>query len=89
VALSLSQPLILLQIGANMGGVVMVVAPLHLLRVNTTLLPEALRPPLWRRIVLAAMAAFYGTFVWLWLMGGLRPDPARGFIFHAGRAVGL
>ena len=35
-ALSLTQPLVLLQLGANMAGVVMVLAPLHLLRVNTT-----------------------------------------------------
>jgi hypothetical protein len=89
VALSLTQPLILLQIGANMGGVVMVVAPLHLLRVNTTLLPEALRPPLWRRFVLVAMAVFYGVFVWLWLMGGLRPDSSRGFVFVWWRVLGL
>ena len=82
-ALSLTQPLVLLQIGANMAGVVMVIAPLHILRVNTTLLPEPIRPPLWRRVVLVGMALFYGTFVWLWLMGGLVPDPSRGFVFRA------
>jgi hypothetical protein len=86
-ALSLTQPLVLLQVGANMAGVVMVVSPLHLLRVNTTLLPPALRPPLWRRVVLVAMTAFYAVFVWLWLMGGLRPDPARGFVFLLGRVL--
>ena len=29
----------------------------------------------------SAMAVFYGFFVWLWLMGGLVPDPQRGFLF--------
>ncbi len=88
-ALSLTQPLVLLQLGANVAGVVMVLAPLHILRVNTTLLPEALRPPLWRRLVLIAMALFYGTFVWLWLLGGLLPDPRRGFLFQLARILGF
>ena len=87
VALSLTQPLVLLQVGANMAGVVMVIAPLHILRVNTTLLPEAIRPPLWRRLVMLFMALFYGTFVWLWLMGGLVPDVERGFAFQILRGL--
>ncbi len=49
VALSLTQPIILLQLGANMAGVVFVVSAVHVLRVNTTLLPPELRPPMWRR----------------------------------------
>jgi hypothetical protein len=27
------------------------------------------------------MAAFYGAFLWMWLLGGIVPDPARGFLF--------
>jgi hypothetical protein len=81
IALSLTQPYILLQLGANVAGVALVVGSLHILRVNTTLLPRELRPPLWRRIVLVAMAAFYSVFVWMWLMGGPWPDPAKGFLF--------
>jgi hypothetical protein len=88
-ALSLTQPLVLLQLGANMAGVVMVLAPLHLLRVNTTLLPDPLRPPRWRRLVLVAMSLFYGCFVWLWLLGGFRPDPKRGFLFQLPRFLGI
>jgi hypothetical protein len=88
IALSLSQPYILLQLGANVAGVALVVGSLHILRVNTTLLPEPLRPPLWRRLALLGTAAFYFSFVWLWLMGGLVPDPARGFLFNIGRYVG-
>ena len=88
-ALSLTQPLVLLQLGANMAGVVMVPALLHLLRVNTTLLPDPLRPPLWRRLVLLAMSLFDGCFVWLWLLGGFRPDPKRGLLFQLPRFMGL
>jgi hypothetical protein len=66
VALRLSQPIVLLQLGANMAGIVFIIASLHLLYVNTTLLPEKLRPPLWRRIGLVATAVFYGGFVALW-----------------------
>jgi len=67
VALKLTQPIILLQLGANTAGIVFIVASLHLLRINTTLLPPALRPPLWRRLGLVATAGFYGVFVTLWL----------------------
>jgi hypothetical protein len=81
IALSLTQPYILLQLGANVAGVAMVIGSLHILRVNTTLLPEPLRPPLWRRVALVGMALFYFVFVWMWLMGGPLPDPSKGFLF--------
>ncbi len=84
-ALTLSQPIMLLQIAANVAGFVMALASLHILRVNTTLLPKPLRPALWRRVGLVLMAVFYGSFVWLWTMGGLVPDPARGFLFRLWR----
>ncbi|HXV76452.1 MAG TPA: Nramp family divalent metal transporter [Candidatus Polarisedimenticolaceae bacterium] len=67
VALRLTQPIVLLQIGANMAGIVFIVTSIHLLRVNTTLLPPELRPPTWRRLVLIGVAVFYGSFVSLWL----------------------
>jgi hypothetical protein len=63
VALRLAAPIVLLQLGANVAGVVFVVASLHLLYVNTRLLPPALRPPPWRRASLVAMALFYAFFV--------------------------
>jgi hypothetical protein len=69
VALRLTQPIVLLQISANAAGVIFVITSLHILRVNTTLLPEEIRPPLWRRLALVAQAAFYGAFVLLWLFG--------------------
>jgi hypothetical protein len=63
VALRLAQPILLLQIGANVGGFVLVVASLHLLYVNARLLPAHVRPPMWRRAGLVATALFYGFFV--------------------------
>lgn len=63
VALKLAQPVMLLQIGANIGGVVFVICSLHLLYLNVRVLPEALRPPAWRRAALVGMALFYGFFV--------------------------
>ena len=62
VALQLAAPVLLLQLGANVAGVVMVVAPIHVLYVNTRLLPQELRPPAWRRAALVVMSAFYGVF---------------------------
>ena len=67
IALGLTKPLILLMLGANMAAIVMVISPLHLLYINMTLLPVELRPPMWRRASLVAMALFYGFFVFLWL----------------------
>jgi hypothetical protein len=62
-ALRLAQPIALLKLGANVAAVVLVVASLHLLYVNTRLLPPHVRPPLWRRAALIGMALFYGFFV--------------------------
>jgi len=67
LALRLAQPIVLLQIGANVAGVIFIISSLHLLYVNTRLLPPALRPPTWRRAALLAMTVFYGFFVALWL----------------------
>ncbi|HXG21302.1 MAG TPA: hypothetical protein VNN62_19775, partial [Methylomirabilota bacterium] len=81
IASGLAQPIILLQIGANVAGIVLAISALHILYVNTTFLPKAIQPPLWRRIALVMLAAFYGFFGYLWLVGGLVPDPAKGFLF--------
>ncbi len=67
VALRLAQPIFLLQLGANVGGAVLCIASLHLFYINTRLLPEHVRPPLWRRLGLLACAIFYGSFVVLWV----------------------
>jgi hypothetical protein len=62
IALRLAQPIVLLLLGANIAGVVFIFASLHLLYLNTRMLPSELRPPLWRRVVLVGMALFYGFF---------------------------
>jgi len=62
IALKLAQPVMLLQIGANIASVVFVISSLHLLYLNTRVLPVALRPPLWRRCALVGMALFYAFF---------------------------
>lgn len=67
IALRLTQPIILLTLSANMAGIVFIISSLHLLYVNTRLLPVELRPPLWRRVALVALAVFYGVFLTLWL----------------------
>jgi len=62
VALRLAQPIILLMLAGNVAAVVFTIAALHLLYLNTRLLPRALRPPGWRRAALVGMACFYGAF---------------------------
>ena len=68
IALRLAQPIVLLQLAANVGGFVFVIASLHLLYINTRFLPRELRPPVWRRTALVAMSLFYGFFVSLSVM---------------------
>lgn len=65
IALRLAQPIVLIQIGANVAAFIFVFASLHLLWVNTTLLPAALRPPMWRRVSLVAMCLFYSFFLFM------------------------
>ena len=45
VALKLAQPIVLLKISANIAGAIFVIASLHLLYINTRLLPPHVRPP--------------------------------------------
>ena len=89
IALRLTQPIILLQMAANIAGAVMVISALHILYVNMKFLPSELRPPMWRRISLVGMAVFYGFFVYLWLMGGITPDPEKGFLFNLPKHLGF
>jgi hypothetical protein len=65
IALRLAQPFVLLKLGANAAGVIFIIGSLHLLYLNTRLLPEHVRPPLWRRVALVVIAAFYAVFVGL------------------------
>ena len=63
IALRLAQPIVLLKVSANVAGVIFVIASLHLLYLNTTLLPVHVRPEPWRRVALVVMAIFYSVFV--------------------------
>jgi hypothetical protein len=65
IALKLAQPILLLQISANVAGLTFVIAGVHLLYVNTRLLPKAVRPGMWPRAGLVALVAFYGLFSFL------------------------
>jgi hypothetical protein len=65
VALRMAQPIVLLKLSANVAGVVFIIASLHLLYVNTRLLPVHVRPPAWRRAMLIVVAVFYAVFVTL------------------------
>jgi hypothetical protein len=63
LAMRLAAPIVLLKIGGNVAGMIFIIASLHLLYVNTRLLPAHVRPPMWRRAALVSMALFYGFFV--------------------------
>ena len=65
IALRLAQPIVLLKLSANVAGIVFIVASMHVLYVNTRLLPPHVRPPLWRRAALVGMTMFYLFFVTL------------------------
>lgn len=67
IALRLTQPIVLLALSANMAGIVFIISSIHLLYINTRLLPVELRPPMWRRVALVALAIFYGLFLFMWL----------------------
>jgi hypothetical protein len=69
LALRLAQPIFLLQLSANIHGVMFVICGLHLLYINTRLLPQALRPSLGKRLGLLALVLFYGAVVVMWLRG--------------------
>jgi hypothetical protein len=64
-ALGLAQPIFLLQLAANIASVIFILTSLHLLYLNTRLLPVELRPPMWRRAILVFTAAFYGFFAYM------------------------
>jgi hypothetical protein len=63
IALRMAQPFILLQIGANVAGFVFIIASIHLLYINSRLLPKEVRPPLWRKVALVVMSLFYTSFM--------------------------
>jgi hypothetical protein len=87
IALRITQPIVLLQMSANIAGLVLTISPLHILYVNKKFLPRELQPPLWRSAALVFMSFFYGFLVYLWLMGGLVPNRDKGFLFTLWRLI--
>jgi hypothetical protein len=65
IALKLAQPIMLIQISANVAGLTFVIAGLQLLYVNTRMLPPHVRPGIWPRVGLVALVVFYGGFSFL------------------------
>jgi hypothetical protein len=65
IALKLVQPIMLIQISANVAGLTFVIAGVQLLYVNTRMLPEHVRPGIWPRVGLVALVVFYGVFSFL------------------------
>jgi len=53
------------------AGIVFIISSIHLLYVNTRLLPVELRPPMWRRLALVALALFYGFFLTMWVWSSI------------------
>ena len=53
LAMNLAGPRTLILIGANVAALNFVLLSFHTLRLNRALLPEALRPPLWREAIVA------------------------------------
>jgi nitrate reductase gamma subunit len=58
----LAGPFALFKVMANVAGFVMAVAGVQILIVNRRFLPRALRPSLYRELLLAACVVFYGFF---------------------------
>jgi hypothetical protein len=51
----------LFKVIANVAGLVLSIAAIQVLRVNTKLLPRELQPPVWRKVALVACSVFYGV----------------------------
>ncbi len=75
LAVRSASPFQLFTVLANVAGLVLVIAGIQIFVVNRRFLPRAVRPPLWREVVLLLCVAFYGFFSWF----GLRAVFARLF----------
>ena len=73
VAISFGNVMVLFRILGAAASVVMGLAALQILRVNTRFLPPEIRPRLWRRIAMVACACMYGgiamALAWTQLRG--------------------
>ena len=57
----------LFKILGSVAGVILAIAPIQILMVNTTLLPSELRPSLWRRLGLVLCTLVYGCLSFAFL----------------------
>ena len=64
IALRSATPFQLFKVLANMAGLVLAIAGVQVFLVNRRLLPRAVRPALWREVVLLLCSAFYAFFSW-------------------------
>ena len=62
------EPILLIQLSANWAGVNLVFLSVQTLVVNRKFLPAALRPPIWREVVVGLTALFFGAFSSAWLL---------------------
>jgi len=72
LAIRMASPMTLFKLLANVAGLVLAIAGIQIFRVNRRFLPPALRPPLWREVLLLACAAFYAFFTFFVLRDFLR-----------------
>jgi len=63
IALKLAQPLTLILIGANVAGLILTVAAVHIILVNRRLLPEPLHASRFREVLMLGASLFFGFFV--------------------------
>jgi hypothetical protein len=62
IAVTWGHAMQLFMVFATVAGLILAIAAVQILIVNTRLLPKELQPSLWRRAALLVCAAFYGTF---------------------------
>jgi hypothetical protein len=62
LAINIASPMTLFKVLANVAGLVLAISGVQIFWVNRRFLPPALRPSLWREILLLACAGFYAFF---------------------------
>jgi len=63
IAINLAQPFVLLIIGANIAGFIMVFSGAHILVAQHRLMPKEVRAPMWRQVIIVLTCIFFGFFV--------------------------
>jgi len=76
IAITLTQPLILILLGANMAGFNFIVLGLHTVYVNRKFVPRELRPALWREITMLLASLFFLFFVSVTVIDQLSKNPS-------------